>query len=77
MGDIRLLRNDILHHKGVLTSDSCKKLQHFKKEPGDEINLLFADTHLIFTRILESLDLFYLNHFDDDDLNLSIPTYLR
>jgi hypothetical protein len=38
MGDIRLLRNDVVHHRGIATSDNtgkCEELDWF--QPGDTI----------------------------------------
>jgi hypothetical protein len=42
MGDIRLLRNDVIHHHGIATKDHsgrCKLLRWF--EPGERILITY------------------------------------
>jgi hypothetical protein len=51
LGDLRLLRNSIIHNKGVASADvaRCKIITRFK--PGDEIALNKEDIHLVIREL--------------------------
>ena len=55
-GDIRRIRNDIIHHQNTATVDGakCKLLKFFK--PGDEIYLSSDQAKLIIQNIRKALD---------------------
>lgn len=53
-GDVRLLRNAIVHHRGIANKDLAKcKLMHWFKE-GDEINIPLDGMDQIFSELLRT-----------------------
>ena len=55
MGDLRLLRNSIIHNKGIADANivKCKLLKKFK--PGDRIALIESDIYIIIRAIKSEL----------------------
>ena len=58
LGDLRLLRNDTLHHRGVLRAESARKLEELASvvKAGQEIRLDRLQVNDIVRRIYESMD---------------------
>jgi len=69
MGDIRVLRNAILHEKGVLKKDKYKGIKKVREliSEDEEIHFPYEKMHKIFVLIKQDLTRMLLEHFGADD----------
>jgi hypothetical protein len=69
LGDIRILRNSILHEKGVVKKDKHKGLKKLSSliSENEELHLPYESMHKIFVLIKQDLARMLLGHLGADD----------
>jgi hypothetical protein len=62
MGDLRLLRNEILHHRGVLTEDTCRGLTVLSVGPvGSAVGIKEQEVEALIHHVKAGLDAFVVS----------------
>lgn len=69
MGDLRIVRNAILHDKAILNSNEYEKIRKIKKfvMVGEELHLPYENMHQIFVLIKQDLARMLMEHFGAND----------
>jgi hypothetical protein len=74
LGDIRDLRNDLLHNSELVSKKTAERAKVIKCIEGARIDFTMADVCHIFAVIKRSIDDYCIDQFDLDP-DFSLPTY--
>ncbi len=73
MGDLRIMRNAILHEKAILKLDKYKNIRKIKElvKVEEELHLPYENMHQLFVLIKQDLARMLMEHFGANDGTVS------